>query len=260
MIVCSHCLHRNPNEAVNCEVCDTRLPEAISCPNCGSSIQDPARFCGQCGFNLQLSMPQSVAPIDALGTNSDALFPDPLPPEPVFSLSYSGLSAAQAQPQQVQPQQAQPQQAQPQQVQPQQVQPHSVETVEGNPDPKGFIEDGAPHTQRQLPKRQAALLHEQSNTLIEFQPHQKVIHIGKPNDRVPPDINVSVYPSSEVVSRVHADLHIEDGTFFVEDVGSANGTYLNNVQLTPGTRYRLRTADRICLGKGDLVTFVFQTS
>ncbi|MFO5492420.1 MAG: FHA domain-containing protein, partial [Cuspidothrix sp.] len=44
------------------------------------------------------------------------------------------------------------------------------------------------------------------------------------------------------------------------DVGSSNGTYINNLPLLPGNRHRLRPGDRISLGKGDLVTFLFQLS
>jgi pSer/pThr/pTyr-binding forkhead associated (FHA) protein len=44
----------------------------------------------------------------------------------------------------------------------------------------------------------------------------------------------------------------------VEDVGSSNGTYINNLPLSQGNRHRLRPGDRISLGKGDLMTFLFQ--
>jgi pSer/pThr/pTyr-binding forkhead associated (FHA) protein len=85
-----------------------------------------------------------------------------------------------------------------------------------------------------------------------------VIHIGKANDRVPPDIDVSGFPDSDIVSRVHADIRVEGGIYYIEDTGSANGTYINHSSLPPGDRHRLRAGDRISLGKGDKVTFVFQ--
>jgi pSer/pThr/pTyr-binding forkhead associated (FHA) protein len=100
----------------------------------------------------------------------------------------------------------------------------------------------------------------QTSTLIDIPPNLTVIHLGKPNDRIPPDIDVAGFPNSEVVSRIHADIRIEGETFFIEDVGSANGTYVNNLPLPPGNRHRLRAGDRIGLGKGDLVSFLFQLS
>ena len=112
----------------------------------------------------------------------------------------------------------------------------------------------------QLQLQTANLLHLQSNTKIKLPLNLDVVHIGKPNGQIPPDIDVAGFPDSEVVSRVHADIRIEGDTFYIEDVGSSNGTYINHYPLVRGNRHRLRPGDRISLGKGDLVTFVFQLS
>ncbi|HHP7245543.1 MAG TPA: FHA domain-containing protein, partial [Elainellaceae cyanobacterium] len=106
----------------------------------------------------------------------------------------------------------------------------------------------------------AQLIHIRTDTPIEIPPHLSVAHVGKPNDRIPPDIDVSGFPDSEVVSRVHADIRIEAGIYYIEDVGSSNGTYINNIALPIGNRHRLRPGDRIALGKGDKVSFLFQLS
>ncbi len=110
----------------------------------------------------------------------------------------------------------------------------------------------------QLQLQTASLLHLQSNTKIELPLDLDIVHIGKPNGQIPPDIDVAGFSDSEVVSRVHADIRIEGDTFYIEDVGSSNGTYVNHSPLVRGNRHRLRPGDRISLGKGDLVTFVFQ--
>ncbi|HEY9703551.1 MAG TPA: FHA domain-containing protein, partial [Allocoleopsis sp.] len=102
------------------------------------------------------------------------------------------------------------------------------------------------------------LLHIQTNTKIELPDNVSVVHLGKPNDHIPPDVDVSGFPNSEVVSRVHADIRVEGDAFYIEDVGSANGTYINHSPLPQGNRHRLRTGDRVALGKNDLVTFLFQ--
>ncbi len=103
------------------------------------------------------------------------------------------------------------------------------------------------------------LLHVQTGQIRELPSHLSVIHIGKPNDRVPPDIDVSGFPDSDIVSRVHADIRVEGGIYYLEDTGSSNGTYVNHTPLPPGNRHRLRAGDRISLGKGDKLTFIFQT-
>jgi hypothetical protein len=112
----------------------------------------------------------------------------------------------------------------------------------------------------QLQQVVARLFHVQASQEIELPQHLSVIHIGKPNDRIPPDIDVSGFANSEIVSRIHADIRIEGDSCYIEDVGSSNGTYINNLPLLPGNRHRLRPGDRISLGKGDLVTFLFQLS
>ncbi len=104
------------------------------------------------------------------------------------------------------------------------------------------------------------LVHVQTNAKIEIPQDLPVIHIGKPNNLIPPDIDVSNYPDSDIVSRVHADLRVDGNDYFFEDTGSSNGTYINNVPLPPGNRHRLRHGDRISLGKGDKVTFLFHTN
>ncbi|MEM9507890.1 MAG: FHA domain-containing protein [Cyanobacteria bacterium P01_E01_bin.35] len=110
----------------------------------------------------------------------------------------------------------------------------------------------------QLQVQTASLLHLQSNTTIEIAYNLDVVHIGKPNGQIPPDIDVAGFPDSEVVSRIHADIRIEGDAYYIEDVGSSNGTYVNHAPLQQGNRHRLRAGDRIALGKGDLVTFIFQ--
>ncbi|WP_460194974.1 FHA domain-containing protein [Thermosynechococcus sp. FA-CM-4201] len=105
---------------------------------------------------------------------------------------------------------------------------------------------------------EAKLIHVQTRTELQIPTGRPVIHIGKPNDRIPPDIDVAGFPNSEIVSRIHADLRIEGNAHYIEDVGSANGTYINNTPLYPGNRHRLQSGDRIALGKGDLVTFIYE--
>jgi hypothetical protein len=118
----------------------------------------------------------------------------------------------------------------------------------------------APLPTTRLQQSSVRLLHVQTDTAIEIPPYLSLIHIGKPNETIPPDIDVSGYPDSDIVSRIHADLRVEAGIFYIEDTGSSNGTYINHTPLAPGNRHRLRAGDRISLGKGDKVTFIFQSS
>ncbi|NEO87078.1 MAG: FHA domain-containing protein [Spirulina sp. SIO3F2] len=110
----------------------------------------------------------------------------------------------------------------------------------------------------QLQSQTATLLHVQTNTVIPLSSTVGIVHIGKPGGPVAPDLDVSGFPDSAIVSRVHADLRVEGDAYYLEDMGSSNGTYVNHTPLMPGNRHRLRPGDRIALGKEDKVTFIFQ--
>lgn len=118
----------------------------------------------------------------------------------------------------------------------------------------------SPPATTQLQVITARLRHVQTDTLLELPGQLSVVRIGKPNDQTPPDIDVSGFSDSEVVSRVHANLRVEGDVYYLEDVGSSNGTYVNGLPLAVGNRHRLRAGDRIALGKGDKVSFIFETA
>jgi pSer/pThr/pTyr-binding forkhead associated (FHA) protein len=54
-------------------------------------------------------------------------------------------------------------------------------------------------------------------------------------------------PEDTFVSQLHARVFRRDGSFYVEDLGSTNGTFLNKKPIT--TAVALRTGDRLQVGK-----------
>lgn len=54
--------------------------------------------------------------------------------------------------------------------------------------------------------------------------------------------------AASVVSGRHARVFLEDGHWWVEDIGSRNGTYAAGHRLHPGTRHRLAIGDEIRFG------------
>ncbi len=50
------------------------------------------------------------------------------------------------------------------------------------------------------------------------------------------------------ISRQHAQIHYANNVYFIEDLSSTNGTWLNRSRLTPGQSYPLRNNDQIWLG------------
>jgi hypothetical protein len=258
MIICPSCTHANPDGAVNCEACFTLLPivKNIPCPSCGATVLLDAKFCGHCGFNLSAATASNVLPdintdpstetsttssISSTMSNSlpNAMTEDDsaanlvanssaeVPTIPKFT-DIENLLAAEEQ-------------------------NLSVTTPMNEP-----VSVPMSNVKTQLQQFAASLLHVQTNLNIEIPAHLPVVHIGKSNTVIPPDIDVSGFPDSDIVSRIHADIRAEAGSFYLEDTGSSNGTYVNNLPLPAGNRHKLRVGDRISLGKGDKVSFVFQ--
>jgi ribosomal protein L40E len=274
MIVCPNCKHENPQGATNCEACYTALPATKSCPSCGASIQLDATFCGQCGHNLKLAEsklpillhPPAVAAIDpvllaantvdlppTILTDPEAdLFALPIPQieTPISETSVPPITPIETPNSEASaPLISAPSIDEPENMMVPTPVPTAVEIPSVPTEP-------APAIEQPLVSRQ--LLHLQTNTILEILPHLQVIHVGKPNETIAPDIDVSSFPCAEVVSRIHANIQVEDNSYYIEDAGSANGTYINHNVLAKGNRHLLRDGDRIGLGKGDLVTFIFQ--
>ena len=59
---------------------------------------------------------------------------------------------------------------------------------------------------------------------------------------------------SDAVSRIHARVIFEGGTYYMTDLNSTNGTIVNGSRLKPGERQRLRINDEISFGR-DLYYF-----
>ena len=177
MPVCPTCNHHNPDGATQCEACFTPLPIMMPCPHCGDPVQSDATFCGNCGQTIDPSqLAESVAEV-----------PPPInaeePPEPPPHREADLCEIA--------------------------VLPENEAPIPAIPDlnvtPPPFA------TATQLQTQAATLIHVQTQTTLELPQGLTVVHLGKPNEQVPPDIDVSGFANSDVVSRVHADIRIEGG-------------------------------------------------
>lgn len=92
----------------------------------------------------------------------------------------------------------------------------------------------------------------------EFAVRQEKAILGRPKGDEVPDINLSgIIPNDKVISRQHAEICWDPaaGAYTITDRNSANGTYLNNQALAPGTPYQLTNGALLHLGKDGLVQF-----
>ena len=107
---------------------------------------------------------------------------------------------------------------------------------------------------------QAALVHKKTDTRFELPTTKNTVYIGRPNEELPVQVDLSDLEDADIISRVHAAIHVEDDKFFLEDAGSANGTWLNGEKLKPGIRFRklLKSGDEIAFGKKQSIKLTFE--
>ncbi len=88
---------------------------------------------------------------------------------------------------------------------------------------------------------------QETEPLIFFNPEQ--LYIGRGGKDIQLDINLSnQYGWMLGVSRKHAEIVYDMGRYYLADLSSTNGTFLNSTRLRPNERYPLESADQIRLG------------
>lgn len=74
-----------------------------------------------------------------------------------------------------------------------------------------------------------------------------------PNRGIRPEVDLSRYDPAARVSRRHAKIIGQGSQFFIEDLGSANGTFLNGqIRLSQGNKHPLVSGDEVRLGETTL--------
>lgn len=65
-----------------------------------------------------------------------------------------------------------------------------------------------------------------------------------------PEVDLDPFDAEAKVSRRHAKVFFKDEKFFIEDLGSTNGTFLNRGRrLIPGVPQALEDDDELIVGK-----------
>ncbi|HKX30714.1 MAG TPA: protein kinase, partial [Blastocatellia bacterium] len=74
-----------------------------------------------------------------------------------------------------------------------------------------------------------------------------------PNRGIRPEVDLSKYDPAARVSRRHARIVVQGSQFFIEDLGSANGTFINgSLKLPQGKPHLLMSGDELKLGETTL--------
>lgn len=216
----------------------------ITCPSCGTPAPPGAVFCDHCGYDLRTvapAAPQPVPPTFAVPSAESGMITCPACQHPniagsAFCENCGGnLSQVPAQP--------------------------AVEP----PAPAAF----APPAPVEAPPPvspppaiagvvSGRLVITDSKVTLPIPSGKAVIVIGRedPVSGVFPDIDLDPHGGHEAgVGRRHAQLSIQGGQLFLEDLDSVNGTAVNRQRIPPHKPHPLNSGDEIRFGKMALIYY-----
>lgn len=215
---------------------------SIICNNCGHDNQDDATFCDECGEELTvnaISAPEAITSeefdedFDPEAASDEAEFVEDSDPEAEFDEKEIEQPASS-------------------------VPIAAATTLELDEPPRQEIV--SPATTLEIPETPNAILID-LETEAEFvlPKDEKIAYIGRLNDEFPIQVDLSDIKRADLISRVHAAIHYENDVYYLEDAGSANGTWLNDKQIKPGTRFRqeLNSGDTIAFGRNQTIELIF---
>ena len=215
---------------------------SIVCVNCGHENQDDASYCDECGEELNVNPPSSTEESELSSTESyvaDEVETE-LQPEMESDIASESTEAEETEA-------------------PTSSMPIGAATrLEIDEPPIEKIV--SPPTTLELPELpQAVLIEQETGEKFVLPAEEKTAYIGRINDEFPIQIDLSSIPNADLISRVHAAIHLENDVYYLEDAGSANGTWLNETELQSGIRFRqqLNPGDTIAFGRSQTVKLTF---
>jgi serine/threonine-protein kinase len=182
----------------------------INCPSCNFSVREHAKFCENCGTRLVGFIQSPNEAAKPFADNPD-ISPD--------------------------------------------ADDQSTVTVREQTDPDALITDRSaePDNVTTNNNGHATLTIERGDSPgTVFYLRQEEILIGRwdADNGIFPDVDLDAHDSDAKVSRRHARIYRSGVTYFIEDLGSTNGTYVNRGRrLLPGTPHLLNDGDEIIVGK-----------
>ncbi|QDV35193.1 FHA domain-containing protein [Tautonia plasticadhaerens] len=84
--------------------------------------------------------------------------------------------------------------------------------------------------------------------VVQGKPEGKVIPLATTRFRVGRGEGCHLRPNNEQVSRNHSEVEVLEDSVVVRDLGSRNGTFVNNQRLEPNTDHVLKNKDLIQIG------------
>jgi pSer/pThr/pTyr-binding forkhead associated (FHA) protein len=83
-------------------------------------------------------------------------------------------------------------------------------------------------------------------------PLKPEVRVGRRDATRQPDVDVSTHDISDSVGRYHIKITQQSDQWYIEHLGSVNGTAINDKLLLPNYRYPIGHDDRLRLGRLEL--------
>lgn len=257
----------------------------IRCDNCGTNNIDGSEYCDDCGMKLDLMTPSgsrtdavpiyrapSAVESEPVSFNTPASFntlDGPLPAPPSFTTSTSVPKPATPARERKKASDSKVSSASPRRAQTNErsgpaFKSNDEQAMRSEPPSKTFALSSAQQTGElesdDQPGRGNPKLHALARLIIErggrigkeFPITGIEANIGRwdADSGIFPDVDLDEDDAEAKVSRRHARIVNHNSQFFIEDLGSTNGTFVNRGRrLLPGKRHMLQNGDEIIVGK-----------
>lgn len=211
----------------------------IRCQACGTQNLDSSQYCDECGDSLQKYKAPEINESPVAEQNSEEI--------PVFqSASVTSIGV--------------PSIVEDSFEEETKVNAVSAEVVEGIDERKTSLHSGGQEIGQEIMPINtsptgvhAKLIIERGQAIgTEFPLASDESYIGRwdADNGVFPDVDLDSHDAEAKVSRKHARILFKNGQYFLEDLGSTNGTFINRGRrLIPGSPHVLNDGDEIIVGK-----------
>jgi FHA domain-containing protein len=272
MILCPFCHYNNEDGALFCEQCKSDLSGVPETPAAAPVLAQPIEAVPLTAEPIE-AMPIEAMPIEAMPVEAIPIMAEAIPAEPIAATPIEAIPMApiEAAPVVLEPVAPPPPPPPP----PKAPEPPKVEApppppppapeppkVEAPPPPPAPAPQPAPAAAAEATTFPAGaeprlLVMRGQKRNVEFPIYQGDNFIGRADEK-PVDIDLEDQEPPDRVwcSRQHALVSFEDNKMFLEDLNSANGTYLNRARVYPGQRQALKVNDVIQIGNVQLKVII----
>lgn len=202
-----------------------RLEDMMRCPTCQTANLESSRFCDECGTRLASAAPP--APAEPQVSAPPAYVP---PPPAAFSPPNPGTNSNPV---------ARPVSVTSVGIPAMDMEVETRVSMQGLNNSSGVAHASLVIERGDVPGTEFKLVNDEST-------------IGRwdADNGIFPDVDLDAHDADAKVSRRHARIVRNNGSYFIEDLGSTNGTYVNRGRrLLPGNPQAIKDGDEVIVGK-----------